>query len=813
MADITEELRVLVTAEVDKAIKNLKQVDKQTNETERIFKSLGKTITAAFAVKEVVTFVKSSSEAYREHNQVISVLESTLKATGATAWTTSQSLQDMANNLQSVTNYSADSINQMQSVLLGFKNISGKTFEDATKAILDMATVMKMDLSSAAQSIGKALDDPIHGMDSLKEQGFNFTAAQKEVIQAFLDTGETAKAQQIILDELSSTFGGAAEAAADGATQIKNALGDVLRAYGHEFSEIFNAFNGKEGKNKIAAGLEWVSNAVKEDVKNWHRMLNFDDWYATMSDTEKLEEASRQIEIWTKKYEASLKSWLPGAKKNAENAKEQIKLWEEVLATQQKVVDESQKATQQENARRDAENEINELMYSIAQNYEKLSKDDPTKQLEAYKKQLVDIGEERKKLSESNATDKDGNIIDTEAAVKQLDYIEKKIWEKIRKIQSDGKKSWQKWFSEITKIDENDFTSGADAAKLYLEQMEREFQTAKSVSEMLGVKFDLNSALKKQQDEIRSTLESLFNIDPSKINEAFTSQDASVQALIDKYKELSKAITETATASKTWEEQLSEAVENIITKLTDLDAQTANVFGNMAVQMLNISLDAAMTGFEEFGRALGEGKDAADSLQAALAAMAQQILNQLPKMFLQAGLQLIAQGQWPLGLGLIAAAGSSAIIAGYVDGKTSSSSTEANALGGVYGADDYAAFAKGGTFTNAIVQSPTFFKFAKGSGFGTGLMGEAGPEAIMPLTRGVDGSLGVNASGIGSGDYSLTVVINNYGNEEVTASESTAENGQRKLEITIGAMINRHLSDGSADRALKSRYGIRAQGV
>ena len=103
----------------------------------------------------------------------------------------------------------------MQSVLLGFKNISGKTFEDATKAILDMATVMKMDLSSAAQSIGKALDDPINGMDSLKKQGFNFTAAQKEVIQAFLDTGETAKAQQIILDELSSTFGGAAEAAAD----------------------------------------------------------------------------------------------------------------------------------------------------------------------------------------------------------------------------------------------------------------------------------------------------------------------------------------------------------------------------------------------------------------------------------------------------------------------------------------------------------------------------------------------------------------------------------------------------------------------
>ena len=342
--------------------------------------------------------------------------------------------------------------------------------------------------------------------------------------------------------------------------------------------------------------------------------------------------------------------------------------------------------------------------------------------------------------------------------------------------------------------------------------MEREFQTAKSVSEMLGVKFDLNSALKKQQDEIRSTLESLFNIDPSKINEAFTSQDASVQALIDKYKELSEAITETATAPKTWEEQMSEAVENIITKLTDLDAQTAKVFGNMAVQMSNISLDAAMTGFEEFGRALGEGKDAADAMQAALAAMAQQILNQLPMLFLQAGLQLIAQGQWPLGLGLIAAAGSSAIIAGYVDGKTSSSSTEANALGGVYGADDYSAFAKGGTFTNSIVQSPTFFKFAKGSGFGTGLMGEAGPEAIMPLTRGADGSLGVNASGVGA-NVEVKIPVTVYSDEPVEVNDTTDESGQRKIEIMVGSMINKHLSDGSADRALKSRYGLKVQGV
>jgi lambda family phage tail tape measure protein len=49
------------------------------------------------------------------------------------------------------------------------------------------------------------------------------------------------------------------------------------------------------------------------------------------------------------------------------------------------------------------------------------------------------------------------------------------------------------------------------------------------------------------------------------------------------------------------------------------------------------------------------------------------------------------------------------------------------------------AFAKGGAFTNQVVDHPTLFKFAKG----TGMMGEAGPEAIMPLKRGANGSLGV----------------------------------------------------------------------
>ncbi|HBQ8401252.1 TPA: phage tail tape measure protein [Klebsiella pneumoniae] len=60
-----------------------------------------------------------------------------------------------------------------------------------------------------------------------------------------------------------------------------------------------------------------------------------------------------------------------------------------------------------------------------------------------------------------------------------------------------------------------------------------------------------------------------------------------------------------------------------------------------------------------------------------------------------------------------------------------------NALGGVYDSPSLSAY------SNGVYSTPQYFAFAKGAG----VFGEAGPEAIMPLTRGADGSLGVKAVG------------------------------------------------------------------
>lgn len=82
-----------------------------------------------------------------------------------------------------------------------------------------------------------------------------------------------------------------------------------------------------------------------------------------------------------------------------------------------------------------------------------------------------------------------------------------------------------------------------------------------------------------------------------------------------------------------------------------------------------------------------------------------------------------------------------------------------NKLGNAYNDNGIVRYANGGAFTNKIVSQPTLFSYAKGTAMGE--MGEAGPEAIMPLHRGPDGSLGVRAlqgqSGVGEQRVKLII--------------------------------------------------------
>jgi len=166
-------------------------------------------------------------------------LAAVLKATGNAAGYTAEQLKQMAGDLQGLTGKGDIEIMDSMSVLATFKNIQGPEYQGAMKAMLDMSAVMGTDLKGASIQLGKAMNDPVKGVSALSEVGVSFTEQQKQQIEKMMEMNDVAGAQKIILNELNSEFGGAAEALGgtfSGKLEgSKNALKDLGEDIGEKF--------------------------------------------------------------------------------------------------------------------------------------------------------------------------------------------------------------------------------------------------------------------------------------------------------------------------------------------------------------------------------------------------------------------------------------------------------------------------------------------------------------------------------------------------------------------------------------------------
>jgi phage-related minor tail protein len=89
----------------------------------------------------------------------------------------------------------------------------------------------------------------------------------------------------------------------------------------------------------------------------------------------------------------------------------------------------------------------------------------------------------------------------------------------------------------------------------------------------------------------------------------------------------------------------------------------------------------------------------------------------------------------------------------------------------------------------------------------TGLMGEAGTEAILPLSRGSGGDLGVKAS-------VTPTIVNIYNNsgQEVQTKEGSGPNGERTLDVIIQSKVKEGFATGAFDKTMRQAYGITRKG-
>lgn len=209
-------------------------------EGEGLFSHLGTTIAGVFSAGAIIggiglvvgqlkDMVTSGAEANRVTAQTDAVLKSTHGAAGMTA----AAVDALSNKYMNLTGIDDDVVKSTENMLLTFTNIGSKggVFDQATKTALDMSVALGQDTKSSAIQLGKALNDPINGITALQRVGVTFNDTQKNLIKTYMQHGDTAKAQKVILDELNKEFGGSAEAAgkANGGAKILTAQWENMK--------------------------------------------------------------------------------------------------------------------------------------------------------------------------------------------------------------------------------------------------------------------------------------------------------------------------------------------------------------------------------------------------------------------------------------------------------------------------------------------------------------------------------------------------------------------------------------------------------
>jgi hypothetical protein len=176
--------------------------------------------------------VKKGVDSLNELENVVVATNTVLDSTNAVSGQTADGIRKMAEEYENLNATMDDKVIQSgANMLLTFTNIRKDAFEPALEAALDMNEAMgggPEGLQSTIIQVGKALNDPIKGVTALRRVGVQLSEQQEDQIKTLMEQNDLYGAQQIILDELGTQFGGRFAAAGDTAEGKMAALSDRI---------------------------------------------------------------------------------------------------------------------------------------------------------------------------------------------------------------------------------------------------------------------------------------------------------------------------------------------------------------------------------------------------------------------------------------------------------------------------------------------------------------------------------------------------------------------------------------------------------
>lgn len=225
---------------------------------------------AAAGIKSVAAFEEAESVSRKLNNTLDNMGKS-----GA-----AEAVDKLSTSLARQTGVDDSLIQKGQTLLATFSQVAesagetGGTFERATRAAVDLAAAGFGSVESASVQLGKALQDPEKGITALQKSGVTFTETQREQIKNFVETGEVAEAQNIILQEVERQVQGTAEAGAKSSQKLQNAIGDAQEAIGGLIVDLFESGKGDKSFVELAAD---ATNRFGDSVKKFQESKDWKD--------------------------------------------------------------------------------------------------------------------------------------------------------------------------------------------------------------------------------------------------------------------------------------------------------------------------------------------------------------------------------------------------------------------------------------------------------------------------------------------------------------------------------------------------------
>ncbi|CAI8787947.1 Tail protein [Pseudomonas sp. IT-P253] len=734
----------------------------------------------------VTAAVASLGVAYYKGSEEQDAYNKSLVLTGNFAGVSAGQMGELARQVSATVGTTGQAA-EVLALLAGNGKIAGESFGDITKAAVSMQEATGKAVSETVAEFSKLADDPVKASAALNEQYHYLTASVYSQIAALEEQGDHAGAVKL-----------ATEQYADAINERTPKILENLSFWEKGYNAVARAADNLKniGRSNIGSDIEQaqrdLTRAESGDVglfQNKQEMIDLyrnrlnmlEDQKAAEADIAKYEgeqaKAQQSAVVAMSKVDAITKSSLTNEQKRAEAIQDYKKSLDDIrrvnpndsrldpAAVAKNMANLNDKFKDPKGAAgsvdltsfNDAKNVLAETLvyYKNAEKELEASQRAGVISQASFTQQRVSLlQQEATEVAQSYQSEIDAlEAAKTKKGTTAAQVIQ--IDQKISDARSAMVKAQQDSDSELSIIATNEegrLRKQTLAVNTYTSALQQQVETLRRqglrAASSLG-QGDRQRGLTDQQNGIDD------RINQQKLDLANQYGDGSRGMSLDEYNLKLKAVAQSqqdlrntvianyddmTSAQGSWTAGASSAWENYLESTRDVAGQTKSLFTNAFSSMEDAIVNFALTGKLSF----------ADFAKSVLSDIARIATRQASSSALS-GLFGLATSAASSYFGGGSSAGSTQ--AGYT-GSDYSNWASAQAKGGAW-SDGVQMFAKGGAFSNGVVSSPTTFGMASGK---TGVMGEAGPEAIVPLARDSQGRLGVRG-GANSSTLSITVNV------------------------------------------------------